>query len=371
MHFKFISLIGMLLIPSAILTAQEKPVISFSEKDYDFGTVRETDGLITHEFKFTNDGKVPLIINDVKSSCGCTVPSWPHEPVLPGKSATVKVTFNPENQSGAIGKTVKIISNASVQQVVLGLRGVVIPTEKVEDTYKFTVGDLRIQTIYAAFGEVFKGRNDTYELKVFNNSKTDAMSLSFKSVPAHLKITVTPEKLEPQQEGVIKIEYLSDQTPSWDYTVDRLNLLINGTELPNNRINVTASLKEDFSGYTADQMANAARAQFDEHEFDFGTIPEGKTVDHSFTIKNTGKSDLYIRKVSASCGCTAVQPAKTKIGPGDSTLIKAVFNTRATNGAQKKAITVITNDPKQSRAILWINAFVETQAGNKNSEQHE
>jgi hypothetical protein len=371
MHFKFISLIGMLLIPAGILTAQEKPVISFTEKDFDFGTVRETDGLITHDFKFTNDGKVPLIINDVKSSCGCTVPSWPHEPVLPGKSATIKVTFNPENQSGVIGKTVQIISNASVQQVVLGLRGVVIPTEKVEDTYKFTIGDLRIQTIYAAFGEVLKGRNETYDLKVFNNSKTEPLSIGFKSVPPHLKITVTPEKLEPQQEGVIKIEYLSNQTPSWDYTVDRLNLLLNGAELPNNRINVTASLKEDFSGYTAEQMAKAARAQFVEHEFDFGTITEGKTVDHSFIIKNVGNSDLYIRKISASCGCTAVQPAKTQIAPGDSTVIKAVFNTRAKNGAQKKAITVITNDPKQSRAILWISAFVETPAGNKNSEQHE
>jgi hypothetical protein len=371
-HFKIMSLKVIPYLFFVVLSlagfSQEKPEISISEKEFDFGTIRETDGTINHDFIFINKGKVPLIINDVKSSCGCTVPSWPREPVLPGRSGTISVSFNPEHQSGVIGKTIQIQSNASTPKVTLGLKGVVIPAQRMEETYKFTIGDLRLQTIYAAFGEVLKEKTATYSIKILNNSDSESIRVTFKHIPQHLRITVNPEKLEPRQEGTIDIEYNASLNSGWDYQVDRLNMLINGKELPNNRINITANLREDFSMLTAEQLAAAARAQFDTHQFDFGNITADKLVEHTFYLTNTGKSDLYIRKVSASCGCTAVQPAKTKIVPGDSTAIKAVFNAKGKSGAQKKAITVITNDPRQSRSVLWVSAFIGDETGNKVSE---
>jgi hypothetical protein len=141
--------------------------------------------------------------------------------------------------------------------------------------------------------------------------------------------------------------------------VDRINFLVNGKTVSGNRINITANIKEDFSGLTAEQLAMAARAEFDSHQFDFGNITGDKSVEHSFKLTNTGKSNLLIRKVSASCGCTAVQPDKTTIMPGESTMIKAIYNPKGSKaGNQKKAITVITNDPKQSRSVLWVSAVI-------------
>jgi hypothetical protein len=105
-------------------------------------------------------------------------------------------------------------------------------------------------------------------------------------------------------------------------------------------------------------MEAAPRVEFDSQLFDFGSIAANTLVEHEFRLTNRGKSDLLIRKVSASCGCTAVQPAKIQIPPGESTTIKAVFNAAGREGNQKKAITVITNDPKRSRSILWINGIV-------------
>jgi hypothetical protein len=362
-HKKFPVIVFLLFFGISVSAQQEKPILAFSEKEFNFGTIKETDGERVHDFQFTNQGKVPLIVNNVKSSCGCTVPSWPREPVLPGKTGNIKVSFNPKNQSGAITKTVQILSNAEVPQVVLSVRGIVIPAEKVEDVFKFNVGELRLQTIYAAFGEVYKGRSAQYSIRVFNNSANQPAVLTFSKLPAHLKITVKPQTIEPLQEGVIELEYLTAELNNWDYVVDRLDLLVNGKVVPNNRINVTANIKEDFSGLSAEQLALAARAEFDSREFDFGSIAADKIVEHSFMLTNAGKSNLYIRKVTASCGCTAVQPARTTIPPGESTAIKAVFNARGREGNQKKAITVITNDPKRSRSILWINAMVEKPAG--------
>jgi hypothetical protein len=251
-----------------------------------------------------------------------------------------------------------VISNASNSPFALSVKGVVIPSEKVEDIYKFTIGDLRLETIYAAFGEVNKGTTAEYPIKVFNNSKDTPAALTFSKLPPHLKIISVPVSIEPQQEGMIKIEYNTALINTWDYAVDRIELLINGKPVRGNRLNITANIKEDFSSLTPEQLALSAHAEYDSREHNFGSISDNQEVEHVFHLRNTGKTDLYIRKVTASCGCTAVQPSKTKVSPGDSTEIKAVFNARGREGSQKKAITVITNDPKQSRSILWITAVV-------------
>jgi hypothetical protein len=335
-----------------------KPVITFSEKEFSFGTIRASSGILTHDFKFSNTGKIPLIINDVKASCGCTVPEWPREPILPGRTGIIKVSFDPEKQSGSFSKTVQVSSNADMPVMTLFVKGVVVPSEEVDDAYKFTIGELRLQTIYAAVGEIYKGRSATVAIRVFNNSGDKAATLSFRQVPAHIKVRITPEILEPQQDGSIELEYITAGMKEWDYVVDRLELLINGKSLTNNRISVTANIREDFSKLSAAEMEAAPRVEFTSHIHDFGTIADKAVVEHDFTLTNKGKSDLFIRKVSASCGCTAVEPAKLLVAPGGSTTIRAVFNASGREGNQKKAITVITNDPMHSKSILWLNGVV-------------
>ena len=100
------------------------PEISFEKISHDYGTiVQSSDG--TCEFKFTNTGKEPLILSKPQSSCGCTVPTWPQEPILPGKSEVIKVTYNTQN-IGPINKSVTVTSNAKTNRVVLTIHGNVI-----------------------------------------------------------------------------------------------------------------------------------------------------------------------------------------------------------------------------------------------------
>ena len=253
---------------------------------------------------------MPLIINDVKASCGCTTPEWTREPVLPGKTGTIKVSFNPKSRPGSFNKTIQVNSNADVPSVTLAIQGVVIPVDQVEEVYKYTVGQIRLQTIYAAFGEIYKGNTAEYTINVMNTSMDKSARLTFRQLPPHLKVTMVPEVIEPQQEGRITIEYLSALQKDWDYVVDRLDLLINGQTVSENRISITANIRENFSSLTADDLSNAPVAEFDQTTFNFGTITSDQVVEHVFKLTNQGNSDLLIRKVSASCGCTAVQPAK-------------------------------------------------------------
>jgi hypothetical protein len=100
------------------------PEISFEKTVHDYGTiVQGSDG--TCEFKFTNTGKEPLILSKPVSSCGCTVPTWPQEPILPGKSDVIKVTYN-TNTVAPINKTITVYSNGKTNRVVLTIKGNVV-----------------------------------------------------------------------------------------------------------------------------------------------------------------------------------------------------------------------------------------------------
>jgi hypothetical protein len=97
------------------------PEISFEKTVHDYGTIAYGgDG--TCYFKFTNAGKEPLILQQPQSSCGCTVPTWPKEPILPGESNQIKVTYNTK-RIGTINKTVTVRSNAKNNTVVLRIKG--------------------------------------------------------------------------------------------------------------------------------------------------------------------------------------------------------------------------------------------------------
>ncbi|RPD98239.1 DUF1573 domain-containing protein [Aureibaculum marinum] len=99
------------------------PKFKFATKDVDYGTIEQhADGL--RKLKFSNVGKSPLIISSVSSSCGCTVPSFPKEPIMPGDSAEISVKYD-TNRIGKITKSITITSNADRPRIVIPVRGTV------------------------------------------------------------------------------------------------------------------------------------------------------------------------------------------------------------------------------------------------------
>lgn len=101
------------------------PVITFNKLVHDYGTVTK-GGNGDCEFVFTNTGKEPLILSNVQTSCGCTVPVWPKDPILPGKTGTIKVTYTKMNIVGTISKQITVYSNGSNGTVVLSIKGTVV-----------------------------------------------------------------------------------------------------------------------------------------------------------------------------------------------------------------------------------------------------
>ncbi|OFX76962.1 MAG: hypothetical protein A2X12_07980 [Bacteroidetes bacterium GWE2_29_8] len=115
------------------------PEITFANGVHDYGNVVK-GGNGECEFTFTNTGKEPLILTDVRSSCGCTVPKWPNEPIMPGQKGSIKVKYD-TNRIGAINKSVTVLSNAKNATVTLRIKGTVLePANETVPTKKLNEG---------------------------------------------------------------------------------------------------------------------------------------------------------------------------------------------------------------------------------------
>jgi len=101
-------------------------------------------------------------------------------------------------------------------------------------------------------------------------------------------------------------------------------------------------------------------------EHNFGDINQGDVVTHSFVISNTGGDLLKISSVKASCGCTAANPDKNELKPGESTNIVVTFNSKERKGPQTKNVTVTTNDPEKPQVTLHIKCNVLVKEINQN-----
>lgn len=102
--------------------------MTFVETTYEFGEVLEGD-IVEHTFKFTNTGTQALLISNARSTCGCTVPQWPKNPILPGEEGEISVKFNTANKKSRQTKPVNITANTYPAMNTVYLRGTVKPKE--------------------------------------------------------------------------------------------------------------------------------------------------------------------------------------------------------------------------------------------------
>ncbi len=103
--------------PATSLKADD---MAFKDPTHDFGTIVEGPDATT-EFTFKNTGKEPIIIQKAQPSCGCTVPSYSSEPVMPGATGTINVAFHTKGKANAFTKTITVVSNAGTK--VLTIKG--------------------------------------------------------------------------------------------------------------------------------------------------------------------------------------------------------------------------------------------------------
>jgi len=362
---KIILLISIFTVSASLLA---QPVMKLSTTEYNFGTFKEEAGRQTYDFIVTNTGNSPLVIKNIVASCGCTTPEWTKQPIPPGGKGKITAIYDPQNRGGEnFNKTLSVYTNAKPEVAVLVIKGQVIAREKtVEDIFIFPVGSIRFESNHLAFTNVKKTEKKIRVMQVINPSDS-LVKIEFEVQAPYLTLKAKPETLKPGQKGIIEGTYDATKHGGWGNVSDMVRIKLNGVLQENVYYYVSANLVEDFSSLSKADLENAPVFKLASSTVDLGKIPGSTAKEVEFKFINAGKSDLIIRYVKPTCGCTAVQQGKEGIGikPGQSSSIKAVFNSGAYKGRVTKAIYVYTNDPKNSEVILMLNADVEQTAAVK------
>ena len=125
LSFLFVMFVGVYAQEAtpAQATSTSGAQIEFESTTIDYGTI-EQDSERQRIFTFTNTGTEPLIISNAKGSCGCTVPTWPKEPIMPGKKGEIKVNYD-THRIGTFRKTVTLTTNTNPSTIVLTIKGTV------------------------------------------------------------------------------------------------------------------------------------------------------------------------------------------------------------------------------------------------------
>jgi hypothetical protein len=357
---KALALFSIVMLSITINYGQQRTAnISFKKIDHNFGTIKETGGPAIILFQFVNTGGAPVVIQNVSSTCGCTTPEYSKVPVLPGDSGFIKVVYDPNGRPGPFTKEITVISNSGNSPQVLRITGIVEQRErKPEEDYRYSMGNLRLETSHLGFGRITYGPSSTKKLKVTNTSTKD-VKVNFSNLPAFLKVNTPQFSIKPQEKVELEITYDPIKRKDWGFLIDYIYLTVDGKQDPIYKLTITAEIKEDFSKLTPAQIEKAPAISFENTNYSFNSVSEGRLVEKEFKFTNIGKTDLLVRKITSTCGCTTSSAKDNIIKPGASSFIKVSFNTKGYKGSQNKTVTVITNDPNASQITLWVKGEVQ------------
>ena len=356
------------LIALTTLIAAAQPQVTWLERQHDFGVFKEENGKVTCQMHVVNTGNEPLIIVKAQAGCGCTGIAYPEEPILPGDTAAVGITYNPSGRPGQFTKQVIIFTNTVPKRTVLEISGNVIPTDATLDKeYPLRAGSLRISQANLPFGELLKGQNKTLFLSAYNSSM-DTLLLHVTGDKPHLHPALVPDTVPPARVTALTVHYISGHVPQWGLNVDTVSLVCEPLHQPSPAIagtatvNVMAQVMEDFSGLTDKERADVPVVSVDCGEsLDFGTLTAGETTTRTFTITNKGKSPLAIRRLWVPDGeGITVSANRNEVKRGKTATVTVTVDTSQIQGEMLNVpLTLLCNDPDSSRLTIRLVGIID------------
>ena len=362
---KILSVFTLALCAAAVMAQQ--PVITFDKTEHDFGKINEADGRVTTVFEFKNEGMEPLVLSNVRASCGCTTPNWTREPVEPGQTGKITVTYNPNGRPGRFQKTITITSNATEGTTRVFIKGEVIPKPaKPVNEYTVQMGELSLKAKTINFGTVKKGMKINHEIEYANHTDHEiTVDLATRSEDNFLVWQVTLGKVQPNETGKFMFVLDSEACKLFGPIEWYAYVVVNGKAIHTEEYELTfkAEIEEDFSKLSVEELQQAPIVVL-EDVVDLGLVPAGKKVKKSFMVQNVGVNPLFIRRVVNSNEFLNVLAPKGALKSGKKGEIKidlnAVMDGEAMPaGAYSREIVVITNDPKQPKKTVKVSWTVQ------------
>lgn len=333
------------------ITAQAQPQITFDQTTKELGTLLwHTPRKAT--FTLTNKGTSDVLIEDVRTDCGCTAAEWTRTTIGPGSTGTISATYDAE-MLGHFSKGLAVYTNLSKEPVYLTLMGQVSMTQTEPSVeYPYQIGDYYLSTDNIEFDDVNRGEAPTFTLQIFNASKKSYRP-ELMHLPKYLTAESDPDVLRPGSVGRILVTLNSDALPAMGLTQTNIYLsrFMGDRVSKETELNVSATLLPEFS--EAELLSdNAPQAVIDSTHITLGPLGKKKKASGELLLRNTGNSILKVKALQVYNPGISVSINKTSIKPGDDEKIKISVNSTSSFFKGRRRILIITNDPKQSKIII-------------------
>lgn len=342
------------------LTARAQQDLHFTPSDWDFGTICESEGKVSHTFVGENRSDRPLVILDVVTSCGCTVPSFSKKPILPGEKTEIRVTFDPTNRPGSFSKDLAVYSSEKRKIAALSISGKVTPREKsIEELYPVEAGSgVRFTETTCPFSYIHIGRSAGTSIGYVNTSnKTVTLGLQ-EIQPSGLLTLDYPRHIAPGQRGEINAGYfIPADKPRYGTVKDVLGVVIDGRL---SRIRLMAhGIAVDAPGKTSENRV--PKAGISKNIVNFGPVKRTAAVQNrSIQITNEGTAPLIVRAVESPEGIGCSLRPGDRIAPGHTVAMEVTLNpVRQEYGFLSAHLTLITNDPQRPMRRVRATAVIE------------
>ena len=338
----------------------EEEVVRFEEKVHDFGDLLVSDKSVTCKFEFTNISKKPVVVHNVVSSCGCTVPEWTKEPVRPGEKGAIEVTFKNDQGAYPFSKSITAYISGINRPVILHIKGVVYSKKlSLKEMYTNTIGGvLGTRETTLLLGNMYQGKTRSDATSIANLSKKPVKVEVVSEDPA-LAMAVVPNPIPANSKA--SLTYTVDTRlgeKKWGKSEYLASFVLDGKRA-DEKVKVVANIADDFDGYTQAMKEKAAVAGFDKGYLDLGEVVKGTVIDHTIVVKNTGKSPLIIYKADSDDGRTEIlTKAPVKVAPGKKAEIKIKYDTSTQTGEFVSIVTLTTNSPLRPRLDFFINGYI-------------
>lgn len=328
--------------------AQTKARVSFAEKVWDFGTINEVDGDVSHTFKFRNEGKTPFVINSVGVSCGCTTPRFSKEPIREGGEGVIQVIFDPTNRPGPFEKSINILSNNESGSITLTIKGNVVSRPRtIQDDYPFSISDgVRVVVKSQVIGPLARGRATTHTIGIANGgTKSAQVAIDGSKLPPYVKaVPLKPTLAAGERSEIVLTIDPPLQDDMWGKRRYAFPLVVNGVKYPED-IEVVATLVEDFSALLPAQLRSAPIGEYSSYFYHFSDQPAGKTLTREFKITNNGADPLMIRNFDPSSSRVTTKIDRRTIAKGETATLTITLDTKGAEGRLSESVMVVTNDP--------------------------
>ncbi len=330
--------------------------LKFEKTTHNFGKFSVKAGPKQCSFEFTNAGSTPIVINNVISSCGCTEPVWPKQPIMPGKGGKIDVTYLNDQGPFPFEKTITVYTSASKKPILLRISGVVYENEKsVKELFPIAIGPLGIMRNNIKIGQMPQGYEKSGSISIANLS-AKSVEVSFADISKGLYVSVNPKTIKPGEIAELFYSINTAEHEYWGNTVYSASLVCNGVKA-STPIKFNAMIIDNFMGLTNEQKNKGPMILAKNSSVSLGNIAKGAPAEAVFHLRNTGVGELKIHKADTNDKTFTVS-APQSVKPGQEFTVKANIDSNKYTGEQVFTITLVTNSPNRPLVNLFVATHI-------------